>query len=172
MARKIDPTAPLTPRAPDHGANDLETLHPQRDITIAGRALRVREYGWMEGLQLQRSAGPILDALVAASDQPLTGGFEQIMDVLADHPDELTQLVAQAADVDVAFVRGLTDAEGQALLMTWWLANGGFFVRRVVRRLAVRQAVQAQASAGATSTKPSSNTATASATSAATRDGN
>lgn len=169
MARKLTTNAKPLP----NGAEDLEILYPERTLTVGGKKLTVREYGFMEGLALQQQAAPILNALVVASAQPTDAGFERIMDVLADHSEELLALVAQAADVEPAFVRGLTDSDGQALLMTWWLVNGGFFVRRVVRRLAIQAAAKAQAAAGATSSASSPPPASAATSpSASTQDVN
>lgn len=151
-----------TKRATD-GAEDLEILQPSRTIEIAGRKLTLREYGFMEGLEVQRDAAPILAALTAATEQPDAVGFETIMDVLATHPAELTSLIARSADVEVEWLRDrskISDADGQNLLMTWWMVNGGFFVRRIVRRLAIANA--AKASAG-----PMSSSASATTTSSA-----
>lgn len=174
MARKLEPNPTAAPPQ-DDGADDLSILHPERDITIGGRQLTVREYGFREGIELERQpdVAAILGELTEIAQQPEGETFEQMLGVLTRHPDELTALMAQAADVGVDWINDRTqvsDSEGQALLMTWWLVNSGFFVRRVMRRLATRYAKQARGSATPTSTSASSSTGTTPAPSAPTPD--
>lgn len=143
---------------------DLDVLHPERALTVGGRAVTVREYSFIEGLRIQQRVRPIVAGLEAAAE-----GGDVSMDVLdelvARHTDDVLALVAQACDQPVEWVRGLSDEDGQALLLAWWGVCSRFFIRRLVMRRAWQAAQQP---AGATSTPASSTTATAGASSDAT----
>ncbi|HEX7113197.1 MAG TPA: DUF6631 family protein, partial [Mizugakiibacter sp.] len=167
MARKVNSGAPA-PAAPDaaplqDGADDLAILHPEREATIAGERIVMREYGFVEGLRLQPLVQPILDGL---ADTALRDGHLDVgaaARIFALHDEAIVTLIARACDRDEAWVQQLSDADGQALLFLWWETNLGFFVRRVGQVLTARaiEAVrQASASAGATSMPSSSPTGT------------
>lgn len=161
MARKKRDviTAPSAGPASAEGADDLQVLHPERSATIAGRAVTVREYGFVEGMRLRPLMQPLLDDLHAAV---VSGPFPQLeyfTTLLGTHIDAVTEAVAVAADVEVEWMVGLTQDEGQHLLMLWWTANGPFYIRSVFSRIAADRAVSQHA--GATSTQSSSAPATA-----------
>lgn len=126
------------------GADDLEVLHPERLLTIAGREITVREYGFVEGLRLLPVAEPIIASLQGDLSRG-TPSFESIMGAIAQHADVAVRLMAIAADVDAEWIESLSQDEGQLLLMVWWSVNGPFYLRTA----ATRQAVAARA--GATS---------------------
>ena len=126
------------------GADDLEVLHPERPLTIAGRDITVREYGFVEGLRLL----PIAEPIIAGLQGDLERGaptFESIMGILAQHADVAVRLLAVACDVDAEWIETLSQDEGHLLLMAWWSVNGPFYLRTAATRAAVA------ARAGATS---------------------
>lgn len=135
------------------GADDLEVLHPERLLTIAGREITVREYGFVEGLRLLRIAEPIIAGLQGGMGSSVPA-FESIMGVIAEHAGVAVQLMAAAADVEVEWIESLSQDDGQLLLMVWWSVNGPFYLRTAATRAVVA------ARAGATSTPPSSAPAT------------
>ena len=152
MARKLKNVA--------DDVDDLAVLHPERGATIAGRAITVREYGFVESLKLHGLIQPILLDLRAALASSAAPTLDDVIDLLAGHHEALVQLMAIAADVEPAWIATLNADDGQELLYLWWGANGPFWLRSVVQRLAAeRMAHQAAAlreiSAGAPST-PSS----------------
>lgn len=161
MAHKINGN---TKAAAAKGADDLEILHPERTVHVAGLDVEVREYGWVAGLRIQAAVAPVVAALADAAAAGLD--LERVQGVLAGHEDELIALVSAATDLTPAQIEALDDAEGQLLMLTWWSVNAGFFMRRVATLLAARRA--AAASVGLTSTQPSLPTATTSAASATT----
>ena len=160
MAKKINP-----PRQANQVASDeLAILHPERTLTVAGRALTVREYGFVEGLAVHRDARALVADLAALVRTQGDAPWDAVLDVLGQHDAVVIELVARACDVEAEWLRGLSDADGQMLLMLWWAVNGPFFVRRVVTVLATEAA---RRSAGANSTPPSSPQDTTPAHSAA-----
>ncbi|CAD5107238.1 DUF6631 family protein [Zestomonas carbonaria] len=142
--------------APDQGADDLQVLHPEVSLQVAGRDLVVREYGFIEGLGLRPRIQPLLDDLYELI-QAQKLELEQIIVTLGRHHALVAELVAIAADVDVAWLGTLNQWDGQRLLMTWWGVNGPFYLRSLVERAqAERVEAEARRRVGATSTPPSS----------------
>ncbi|MCY1412476.1 hypothetical protein D9M71_278860 [compost metagenome] len=139
----------------DAGEDDLDILHPERTVTIAGRQVTVREYGFIEGLALRPLMQPFLDDLHVLIT---TGGvppLEQILGIIGRHHEIVAQLLATSADVDIDWVQGLAGRPGKQLLYVWWTVTGPFFVGEVVDRVMAERAVD-KARAGLTSTPASS----------------
>jgi len=164
MAKKV-PAQPVNPAEPE--TSDLDILHSERYLTLSHRDLIVREYSFVEGLQLRALAKPFADALRDAIAEGETFAFERIEALIGDHYDVVLQLVAISADVDRDFINGLNDNDGNLLLMAWWGACGPFFLRQCLRQLQMAQqelaAVQLASKAvspGPSSTPASSPTAT------------
>lgn len=154
MAKKIDRPKEAV-QAASTSSEDLNILYPERTATIAGRSLTMREYGFAESFGVYALAEPLLADLTDAVALREDVAWTTVLGVLAKHGEVAMQLVARAADVDLDWVRGLRDADGQALLMLWWGVNGPFFVRRVVTALAISAAAR-KAQAGRMSTPASS----------------
>ncbi len=158
MARKAKaPARPAPAAAP--GAGDLDVLHPDRSATIAGRQVRVREYGFVEGLKLRPILQPFLDDLHAVVIDAGIPQLDHIVALLGEHADAIAHAVAVAADVEQQWLAGLNQDDGMNMLMLWWGANGPFYVRSVFSRIATDREV-ARLRAGPTSTPASSPPAT------------
>lgn len=152
-------TAPEAPAA--EGANDVQVMHPNLSATLNGREVTVREYGFVEGLELQPLLQPFLDGLYELAKGDTQPPLEHIVALIGRHTGVVMQAMAQSADVEVAELRNLkSQLEGRALLMKWWTANGPFFYRCVLDRILAEREL-ARRRAGATSTPPSSGPATA-----------
>lgn len=159
MARKIvDPAAAQQASAAaeaQQAAAELDVLHPERTIRLRGRLLTLREYGYIEGLNLQPGIRGLLADLYGLFDRASAPPAAlQVREVFTKHAVTLQWLMAQSftpypsdpsgleaftADVaaNAAFVAQLDDIEGDALMAAWWGANAGFFIRRFrERRLA------------------------------------
>lgn len=154
MARKVaKPKAEIA--RPDKGRDDLSVLYPDVTLPIAGRDVTVREYGFIEGLQLRPKMAP----MIADLDRLFTTGealVEDILDMLGNHVDLVRLAIAQSTRTDVDWVGGLNDADGDLLVNTWWGVCGPFFMRQVLRRHMDR--AERRRLAGAASS-PSSSTA-------------
>lgn len=138
-------------------ADDLEILHPERELTIKGRKLCVREYGFIEGLRLRPLLQPFLDDLHSiALNEDRVPDLSEVTVLLGVYADLVVQAVAKAADVEPDWINGLSQDEGELLLMAWWGANGPFFVRTVVRRILIKKQAQAEAERAGQMSMPSS----------------
>jgi hypothetical protein len=138
MARKLDKDG-QSPAAPKGaaGANDLEVLRPDLEVQVGARILVMREYRFWEGLQLEQRHKAFFEDLYALFDRGrVAPGFDDVADLLAMHQDSAIAMVAQACTAEPEWVAGLDDRDGDKLMVTWWVVNANFFIRRVMRRAA------------------------------------
>jgi hypothetical protein len=144
-------------------ASDLDILVPDRHLNIGGKNVTVREITFGEQLSHNAELAALTNALKPALTAPGEDALTVILDILADHADTLTTLLALSTDQPREWVEQLNGDSGEALTLTWWNINNGFFIRRLLRP-ALLAALQKQLN-GAPSSPPSSATDTATPTS-------
>lgn len=163
VGEKSKKAAAAKPKAADASIAELDVLAPQRDVPVGGRIVTVREYSYFEGLRLLPQIKPFLEDLQVQFTGPSAPSVDAIAELLATHVDLVQQLVARAIApaqpdpyaMDIAigqqvqWMENLNEAEGDLLVLTWWMVNSPFFIRRVLR--AAAQAAVAARSAGADS---------------------
>lgn len=138
MARKVDrDQAPAG--KPAAGADDLAILQPDGRLTIAGEEITVREYRFFEGLRLQAEEKPFFDDLYALLAGGVTPTFDGVLQIISEHSTSVISMVALSCDRTFEWVEGLGEADGDALLLTWWQVNSAFFIRRVMRRALLKR---------------------------------
>lgn len=130
---------------PDSPEDEVEILHPDRTITVAGREVTVREFRALEGMKLAELWRPIVDSLheissVEDSDEP---GWDFLDALIERHHDALCELMARTSGQPRQWIEELPESEYLELLYAFWSANAGFFMRRLARR--VRPAMTAAA---------------------------
>lgn len=111
---------------------ELDVLNPDRQVSIDGELITCQEYRFFDGLEVEQLAKELVDDMSAT----LTGDefkMSALQAVWGKHRDLIVQLVAMSCGRDYAWVKGLDDQAGQALLWAWWGANRGFFTRRFMR---------------------------------------
>lgn len=163
------------------GADDVNVLHPDITLTIAGRTVTIREYRFVNGLSVRAKALPFTRALQAQIESG-SAVTEDILDVMAAQQELVRELILDAiegSDAEPAraeieqWIVGLDDEPGELLMLTWWGVCGPFFVRQVARRIGQRIELQKdllklrQARDGATSTPALPPLATATPSSSA-----
>jgi hypothetical protein len=143
--------------------NDLDILAPGRELKIAGETLTVREFTFGEQMQHGAVLAELADALRPVLE-PNAGGdpLTAILDALAAQAQSVTALIAASIDKPPEWVEALDGDAGEALAITWWTVNKGFFIRRLLRPLQFQAALNSP-TAGAASSLPSSATATGNA---------
>ena len=133
MARKVEKAS--QPSAGDSPALDaLDSLRTESKATIAGRELVFREYAALEGYQVAYEARDFIADLLAE----MKGGrfrYAAVRRLYGPHLDVVVRIAAQSADVDEAFVRGLSRNDLEQFLAGWFAANAGFFVNEVLVEL-------------------------------------
>jgi len=123
------------PAASQDGEDDLAILFPDRHVTIAGKAVVMREFRWAEGLRLQALIAPIVQHLAHLAEQGELMQAAALDALFADHADDLLLLIATACDQPVEWVTALSDRDGSNLRLLWWTVNVPFFATRVRERL-------------------------------------
>jgi hypothetical protein len=117
----------------DKKPDDLAILYPDREVTIAGVALTVREFRYREGLEVAVLARPFLAGLrelfMAPDDQFTDEAFNALTE---ENPEVWLALVAKACGREVEWVANLPNAEGMKLQSTFWEVNAPFFMRRLM----------------------------------------
>lgn len=159
------------PGAAKEGEGDLAILFPDRTRTIAGVTLTMREYGLVESLLLDARIQRVAEALGSAAQGGAQLTAAALRPVFAQCHDDVVELIAAACDQPVPWVANLRAADGQPLLMLWWVVNADFFVQRVIESIAVARILPKE-SGGPTSLQPSQPQATPSTGSANTAGDN
>ena len=159
MATKI-PDASHAANHASTDADDLAVLHPDRTLTLGGRAITLREYGFFEGLDVADRAAAFIADLIAASDDGALR-YAQVRRLFGRHRAVIPAIAAQAGDVDAAWLEALPPDDLELYLATWFAVNAAFFVREVLAELREAQLLAAGASAGAISSPDSPPPATA-----------
>jgi hypothetical protein len=123
----------------------LDILLPDKTLEIDGERITVREYGFLQGLEIADFAWPLIDELrllfldlQPGEELPLTA----LAATFGRHREIFIRLLSLSTDRPAAWVAGLGDESGQRLYLTWWTVNAHFFVRRLVQEGAGRQAMQ------------------------------
>ena len=114
--------------------NELEILAPDMELTIAGEPITVHEYRFLEGMQAQQVAPGFFDAITELflTQPEQAQDLTALADLFARHADDVTRLMAMASGQTPDWVSGLSDLDGQMLMMSWWQVNAGFFTRRLI----------------------------------------
>lgn len=129
------------------GEGDLAILFPERTATIAGVAVVMREYSFMESMKLHALITPLVEGMVGLLLGDALPFDDALRPIFGDHADDVVTLIATACDQPREWVAGLGDEDGTQLRLLWWEVNGDFFGRRVRESLVLHQL---RASAGQT----------------------
>lgn len=147
--------------------DSLEVLFPDRRLTVGGEDLVVRELTFEEQLTHHAALKAIAEAFLQVPREHLEGveGATIALDVLTEHWKLVLPLIAVSCGKADDWVRSLRPSDGESLMLVWWAANQGFFVRRLWRPIVVAQALQQR---GVESSPASSQQDTSATSSAAT----
>lgn len=127
------------PTAHKDGQDDLAILYPERTATIAGKAVVMREFNFVEGMQLHALIKPLVEGMAGLLLADALPYDDALRPIFGEHAAEVVQLIATACDQPVEWVTGLGDEDGNALRLLWWSVNGPFFGRRVRESLVLHQ---------------------------------
>ncbi|GAB3755186.1 DUF6631 family protein [Lysobacter olei] len=153
MARKAPKAAPDAVE-PSSAASDLSALQPDVAITIAGRKLTIREYAFFEGLEVaDRAAAFITDMHAQCADGSLT--YARVRRLFGKHQTAVVAIAAQAADVELEWLQGLSPSDAELFMSTWFAVNSGFFVHELVVEMQVQRRSAQPSSTGLASSPAS-----------------
>ena len=163
MARDVTQQVNAAGPAPATEADALSVLNPDGRLTVAGREITIREYGFFEGLEVAHRAS----ALIADIHQLCRDGvmrFDRIRRLLGKHEAVVVAIAAQAADVEPEWITGLERGDGDVFLASWFAVNADFFVHEVVVEMRedrqLRAAGQMPAGPTSSSASPTADSAT------------
>lgn len=125
--------------APTDGAGDLAILHPEREATIAGVAVVMREYGFAESLRHNALVVALSDALTGVALAGTFHDLDSLRHAFGDNGDILLRLIAIACDQPLQWIEGLGALDGEQLFLLWWSVNADFFLRRVLLSVQLRK---------------------------------
>lgn len=115
-------------------AEDIEVIAPDIDVPVTDPdtrepvTLTVREYRFLEGLQAQVVAAPLLADLARHMDaEGARPGVRAIQEAVGRHAGVWIDLVARATGCDAEWLARLDDADGTAVSAAMWTANRHFF---------------------------------------------
>ena len=117
--------------------DELEILLGSRQVALStGEEITVREYGaFIEGMHVDKIARQVIQGLQELFLELQQGKDFRLQDlsaVFGSSPDAMIKLLAMACDKPEGWVSGLTDEDGQRVLLVWWSMNQNFFLRRLV----------------------------------------
>jgi hypothetical protein len=166
MARKLPPAGkePVgsSAVAASEAAAELAVMQPDIELPIDGRQVRIREYGFFEGLEVAHRLTGFIDDMAKTIGKDLR--YDRVRRLFGVHRDQVIPAAALSADVEPEWVAGLKGNSAELFMSTWFGVNAGFFVREAV--VSMREARLATASSGPTSSSaspaPDSATQTAS----------
>ena len=115
---------------PDADATDLDTLFPERTLTVAGQPVTVHELTFIQSLHLHASLAPVLEAL--APHYGAEGiGSDTVIGALAQHPQVACALLAAATRQSEEWIAALPEHDGYLLLLTFVAIHIPFFATRL-----------------------------------------
>lgn len=128
-------------------SNDLATLMPNREITLAGETIMVREYSFKDALTI----GNEIDQFVALIVNEMNGTnkitIEQADRLIMNNLELVYSLISTSIQKPVTWIEALSYENGLQLLDWWWVVNSGFFMsavtRKIIRQNAAKQVNQA-----------------------------
>jgi hypothetical protein len=127
-------------------SNDLNALMPNREITLGGEIITVREYSFKDALTI----GNEIDQFVALIVNEMNGTnkitIEQVDSIIMNNLELVYSLISTSIQKPISFIEALSYEDGLQLLDWWWVVNSRFFMnavtRKIIRQNATKQANQ------------------------------
>lgn len=117
---------------PDTEADDLDALLPERTVTVAGRALTVRELTLRQSLQVHWAIKPVIAELAPAYAPGGSGvGVDTLFDALSLYPDVAIALLSHATGEPVDWLVTLPESQSTPLLLAFIGLHIPFFATRL-----------------------------------------
>lgn len=128
--------------AKNEESNDLSVLMPDREITLAGETITVREYSFKDALTI----GNDIDQFVALIVNEMNGTnkitINQADAIIFNNLELVYSLISTSIQKPISFIEALSYENGLQLLDWWWVVNSGFFMNAVTRKIIRQNAVK------------------------------
>ena len=119
-------------------SNDLATLMPNREITLAGEIITVREYSFKDALTIGREIDRFAALIVNEMNDTNKITIEQADILIMNNLELVYSLISTSIQKPVTWIEALSYENGLQLLDWWWVVNSGFFMNAVTRKI-IRQ---------------------------------
>lgn len=113
-------------------STDLDIIQPNRSVTIGGKDVVVREYGFFEGGRIAPLTAPIIVSLKEILKEKQNVEITDLLKLTYKHIDEMIELLAVATGEDKEWIMSLPQKDGATLATVWWGVNGPFCVESAV----------------------------------------
>lgn len=118
--------------------NNLEVLMPNREITLAGETITVREYSFKDALTIGNEIDQFVALIVAEMNSTNTLSIEQADLIIMNNLELVYSLISTSIQKPITWIEALSYEDGLQLLDWWWVVNSGFFMNAVTRKI-IRQ---------------------------------
>lgn len=119
-------------------SNDLATLMPNREITVAGETITVREYSFKDALTIGNEIDQFVTLIVTEMNGTNKINIEQADSIIMNNLELIYSLISTSIQKPISFIESLSYSDGLQLLDWWWVVNSGFFMNAVTRKI-IRQ---------------------------------
>lgn len=118
--------------------NNLAVLMPNREITLAGETITVREYSFKDALTIGNEIDQFVALIVAEMNSTNTLSIEQADLIIINNLELVYSLISTSIQKPITWIEALSYENGLQLLDWWWVVNSGFFMNAVTRKI-IRQ---------------------------------
>ena len=119
-------------------SNDLATLMPNREITLAGETSMVREYSFKDALTIGNEIDQFVTLIVTEMNGTNKITIEQADSIIMNNLELVYSLISTSIQKPISFIEALSYEDGLQLLDWWWVVNSRFFMNAVTRKI-IRQ---------------------------------
>lgn len=128
--------------AKNEESNDLAVLMPNREITLAGETITVREYSFKDALTIGREIDQFAALIVNEMNGTNKITIEQADAIIFNNLELVYSLISTSIQKPISFIEALSYENGLQLLDWWWVVNSGFFMNAVTRKIIRQNAVK------------------------------
>ena len=118
--------------------NNLEVLMPNREITLAGETITVREYSFKDALTIGNEIDQFVTLIVTEMNGTNKITIEQADSIIMNNLELVYSLISTSIQKPISFIEALSYEDGLQLLDWWWVVNSRFFMNAVTRKI-IRQ---------------------------------
>lgn len=123
-------------------SNDLAVLMPNREITLAGETITVREYSFKDALTIGREIDQFAALIVNEMNGTNKITINQADAIIFNNLELVYSLISTSIQKPISFIETLSYENGLQLLDWWWVVNSGFFMNAVTRKIIRQNAVK------------------------------
>lgn len=122
--------------------DDLAVLMPNREITLSGEKVTIREYSFKDALTIGHQVDQFVSLMVAEINGSNQMTIEQADSIIMGNLELVYSLISTSIQKPVSYIESLSYDDGMQLLDWWWVVNSRFFMNSVARKIMRLEAVK------------------------------